>query len=51
MTFTNKNKSFEYNLVLNTANNTFEAYLTDNFNISGYGATIEEAVQNLEKIV
>lgn len=51
MTFTNKNKFFEYKVSLNTANNVFEAQLVTDASIFATGDSIEEAVYNLEKIV
>lgn len=51
MTYTNKNKFFEYNIQLDTSKNVFQAFLANKPQIFGIGNTIEEATHNLEKIV
>ncbi|KZK10880.1 hypothetical protein RU89_GL000674 [Lactococcus cremoris] len=51
MTFTNKNKFFQYTVTLNTSNDIFRANLADNSGIYGYGNTIEDAVKHLENLV
>lgn len=51
MTYTNKNKFFEYNILLDISKNMFQACLASEPQIFGTGNTIEEATQNLEKIV
>ena len=51
MTFTNKNKFFQYTVTLDTSHNIFRASLVNDSNIYGAGDTIEEAVQNLEQLV
>ena len=51
MTFTNKNKFFQYTVTLDTSHNIFRASLANDSSIYGAGNTIEEAVQNLEQLV
>ena len=51
MTYTNKNKFFQYTVTLDTSHNIFRASLVNDSNIYGAGDTIEEAVQNLEQLV
>ena len=51
MTFTNKNKFFQYIVTLDTSHNIFRASLANDSSIYGAGDTIEEAVQNLEQLV
>jgi hypothetical protein len=51
MTFTNKNKFFQYTVTLDTSNDIFRANLADNSGIYGYGNTIEDAVKHLENLV
>lgn len=51
MTFTNKNKFFEYTVTLDISKNVFHAQLAKNKNIFAVGSTIEEAVHNLEELV
>ncbi|EFT93889.1 hypothetical protein HMPREF9499_02083 [Enterococcus faecalis TX0012] len=51
MTFTNKNKNFDYKVTLNTTLNIFVVFLTTDQNICATGLTIEQAVNELEKKV
>lgn len=51
MTFTNKNKLFNYTVTLDVAENIFKAYLADDMSVYGTGVTIEKAVRNLEERV
>lgn len=51
MTFTNKNKFFQYTVTLDTSENIFKAHLAKDLSVYGAGNTIEEAVYNLEKLV
>ena len=51
MTYTNKNKFFEYSIQLDTSKNVFQAFLANKPQIFGIGNTIEAATHNLEKRV
>ncbi|KZK37373.1 hypothetical protein [Lactococcus taiwanensis] len=51
MTFTNKNKFFQYTVTLDTSNNIFMAALATDRHVYAAGNTIEEAVNNLEALV
>lgn len=51
MTFTYTNEDFKYSVSLDTIQDRFQAYLSEDNTIFASGVTLEEAIANLKSII